>query len=138
MILYKLCCMHKGFLYSAALLGAIAVAIGAFGAHSLKQHVSTDTLNVFETGVRYQFYHVLALLAVAIIYERFPTRFMVFAGNCFILGIILFSGSLYALTIFRAANINFDKIGIVTPVGGLFFIAGWLCLFWGLRSAPQK
>src|SRR5215831_13860207 len=114
--------MHKGFLLSAALLGALAVAIGAFGAHSLKQHVSADTLNVFETGVRYQFYHVMALLAIAIVYARYPNRFMVYAGNCFILGIILFSGSLYALTIFRATDVNFEKIGIVTPVGGLFFI----------------
>lgn len=130
--------MHKGFLLSAALLGALAVAIGAFGAHSLKQVVRIDTLNVFETGVRYHFYHVITLLAVAIVYARYPNRFMVYSGNCFILGIILFSGSLYALAIFRAANINFDKIGIVTPVGGLFFIAGWLCLFWGVRSGLQK
>lgn len=130
--------MHKGFLHTAALLGALTVAIGAFGAHSLKQHVSADTINVFETGARYQFYHVIALLAVAIIYERFPSKFMVYAGNCFILGIILFSGSLYALTIARAVNVNFEKIGIVTPVGGLFFIAGWICLFWGVRSGPQK
>jgi uncharacterized membrane protein YgdD (TMEM256/DUF423 family) len=124
--------MHKGFLQAAALLGAIAVAVGAFGAHGLKQYVSADTLNVFETGVRYQFYHALAILAIGIIYEKFPNRWMIYAGNCFITGIILFSGSLYTLTILRAADMSFDKIGIVTPLGGLFFIAGWLSLFIGM------
>jgi len=74
----------------------------------------------------------LALLAVGIIYEKFPVRWLIYAGNCFIIGIILFSGSLYALAILRAADMSFDKIGIVTPLGGLFFIAGWLSLFIGM------
>src|SRR5262245_31829791 len=120
--------MHKTFLAVAALLGALAVAIGAFGAHSLKQVVTEETLNTFETGVRYHFLHVFALLVTGILYKEFPDKWLIYAGNCFIIGIILFSGSLYTLTIFRVADINFDKIGIITPFGGVAFIAGWICL----------
>jgi len=127
--------MHKGFLRTAAILGLLAVALGAFGAHGLKQIVPADAISVFETGVRYQFYHALALLAVAIIFEKFPGNLIRYAGICFIAGVILFSGSLYALTAVLASDaIGLQKIGIVTPVGGLFFIAGWICLFLGISS----
>jgi uncharacterized membrane protein YgdD (TMEM256/DUF423 family) len=84
--------MHKPFLSVAAIAGAIAVALGAFGAHGLKKIVSAETVSTFETGVRYQFYHAIALLFVAIIFEKFPTKWIKWAGACFIIGIILFSG----------------------------------------------
>jgi uncharacterized membrane protein YgdD (TMEM256/DUF423 family) len=125
--------MHNGFLRTAAIMGLLAVVLGAFGAHGLKQVVPADALNTYETGVRYQFYHALALLSTGILFEKFPSRFMRYAGICFITGIVLFSGSLYALTaILATETVGLRGIGIVTPFGGLFFIAGWLCLFLGI------
>lgn len=125
--------MHRRFIQWAALLGALAVALGAFGAHGLKKYVPAESISTFETGVRYQFYHVFALLLVAILYERFPVKWLRFAGNCFLLGIALFSGSLYLLTAFKATEtVGLEKFGIITPIGGLFFIAGWLLLIAGV------
>src|SRR5262245_46420047 len=117
--------MHKGFLQTAALLGALSVALGAFGAHGLKKIVPAETVVTFETGVRYQFYHVFALLAVAILFDKFQADWMKYAGICFIIGIILFSGSLYLLTTLKATNtVGLSGIGAITPFGGLFLIAG--------------
>jgi len=125
--------MHKGFLLVASILGALSVGLGAFGAHGLKKVVPPEIVASFETAVRYQFYHVFALLAVAILFEKFPDRFLKWAGNCFIIGIILFSGSLYLLTVMKATDsVGLTGIGIITPFGGLFFMAGWLLLFFGL------
>lgn len=130
--------MHKGFLQTAALLGLLAVVLGAFGAHGLKQIVPAETISTFETGVRYQFYHTFALLAVAILFEKFPVGALRFAGICFITGIVLFSGSLYALTALKATEtVGLGGIGIITPFGGLFFIAGWLCLFIGIGKGNK-
>ncbi|MDE3248508.1 MAG: DUF423 domain-containing protein [Bacteroidota bacterium] len=121
--------MHRWFLVTAALIAALSVALGAFGAHSLKQVLAPDALAVFETGVRYQFYHAFALLFAGILYERYPGALMQWAGNCFQLGILLFSGSLYALTAVKATEtVGLSKIGIITPFGGLFFIAGWILM----------
>lgn len=125
--------MHIRFLKAAALLGALSVALGAFAAHSLKQHVSDYAVSIFETSVRYQFYHVFALIATGVIYKHFPGKLIQWSGNLFIAGIILFCGSLYILTYIKAAVMpGYEWIGIVTPVGGLCFIAGWLCLFFGV------
>jgi len=122
--------MHKGFLRWAALLGALAVALGAFGAHGLKKYVPAETISTFETGVRYQFYHVFALLAVGILYERFPVKWLRYAGNCFLIGMLLFSGSLYILTALKATDtVGLSGVGAITPIGGVLFIAGWLFLF---------
>src|ERR1700750_3460276 len=113
--------MSKRFFGTAAILGALAVALGAFGAHKLREMLPADGLNVFDTGVRYHFYHTLALLIVALLADRYPRKAFTRAGNCFIAGIILFSGSLYALTIIRIADAPAlsKYIGIVTPIGGL-------------------
>ncbi len=122
--------MHKGFVTTGALLGAIAVALGAFGAHGLKKIVPAETVQTFQTGVQYQMYHALALLLVGLLYEKCSPKPVKTAGILFIVGIILFSGSLYVLTAGRAAEISaLDKAGIITPVGGLSFISGWLFLF---------
>lgn len=127
--------MHKGFLRTAAVLGALAVTLGAFGAHGLKKIVPPETVSTFETGVRYQFYHTFALLIIAILFEKFPHRNIRYAGICFITGIVLFSGSLYALTFLQATNtVGLRGIGAVTPIGGLFFIVGWIFLFLGLGN----
>jgi len=125
--------MHKRFLSVGAILGALAVALGAFGAHALKKIVPPDSVNTFQTGVQYQMYHSLALLLVAVIFERFPNKFTRLAGGFFITGIVLFSGSLYILTLLKATEtVGLNGVGIVTPFGGLFFIAGWLLLFTGI------
>ena len=122
--------MHKGFVMTGALLAAIAVALGAFAAHGLKKIVPAETVQTFQTGVQYQMYHSLALLLTGILYEKCSQKYVKIAGYFFIAGIVLFSGSLYTLTIGKAAEVtSFDNIGIITPLGGVCFIAGWLFLF---------
>ena len=121
--------MHKGFIRTAALVGALSVAMGAFAAHGLKKILSADELQVFETAVRYQFYHVFALLAAGILYTSFPRPLLKWAGYFFIAGIFLFSGSLYALCYIRHQALPYEWVGAVTPVGGLAFITGWLMIF---------
>lgn len=122
--------MQKPFLIIAALFGILSVAIGAFGAHAIRAAVSPDAYEIYETGVRYQFYHTLALLAVAILLTWFPGRLLSLAGIFFIIGIVLFSGSLYLITALKSADrVISPAVGILTPVGGLFFIAGWVMLF---------
>lgn len=132
--------MHERFLRTAAIIGGLSVSLGAFGAHTLKNFVTPEAVATFETGVRYQFYHCFALLVVGILYPRFPGKWMVRAGNAFIIGIVLFSGSLYALTLLQATQtVGLRSIGIITPIGGLFFIAGWLFLLIGLyRRTPTE
>jgi uncharacterized membrane protein YgdD (TMEM256/DUF423 family) len=121
--------MHKGFLVAGSALGALAVILGAFGAHGLKKIVPPETVTTFETGVRYQFYHCFALILVAILAERFNAAWMNYAGYAFITGILLFSGSLYLLTILKAtATVGLNGIGAITPIGGLFLVAGWVCM----------
>ncbi len=126
--------MHRPFLRASALLGALAVALGAFGAHGLRGKVSDLAVSTFETAVRYHFYHVVALAIVAIACRDFNNKWIRWSGNMFMLGILLFSGSLYALTFILAAeNTALKWIGAITPIGGLAFIAGWLCLFFGVK-----
>ena len=113
-----------------SILAAIAVALGAFGAHGLKKIVPSETVQTFQTGVQYQMYHALALLLTGLLYEKCSPKFGRIAGLLFLIGIILFSGSLYVVTAGKAAETaGLDKAGIITPVGGLAFIAGWLFLF---------
>lgn len=127
--------MHKGFIKTAAILGALSVAIGAFAAHTLKGSISDYALEIFETSVKYQFYHVFALLAVGIIYKEFPGKMLLWAGRLFIAGIILFSGSLYILTAIKATvQPGYNWIGAITPFGGLCFILGWIFLFVGCKG----
>ncbi|MGB7084677.1 MAG: DUF423 domain-containing protein [Phormidesmis sp.] len=116
--------MARLFFAIASILGALSVAGGAFGAHALKGTLSETALNSFETGVRYQMYHALALLVVALLAKQSPdTSLLTAAGGCFLAGILLFSGSLYGLSL---AGIK--ALGPVTPLGGVAFIAGWICL----------
>lgn len=127
--------MHKGFVKTAAILGALSVALGAFAAHSLKEKISDYAVNIFETGVRYQFYHVFALLIVGILYKDFKNKFIRWSGILFIIGIILFCGSLYMLTLIKGFVMpGYNWIGAITPLGGLCFITGWIFLFIGLAK----
>ncbi len=128
--------MHKGFLKIGAFLGAFSILLGAFAAHTIKSKVTADVLSIFETGVRYQIYHVFAIFLVAILYKEFPTKSVEWAGKLFIMGIILFSGSLYLLTYVKAIGAdNFNWLGAITPFGGVAFIAGWGML---LKSFLRK
>lgn len=122
--------MHKGFLKIGAILAAFSIALGAFGAHSLREaHVTDEALRIFETAVRYQFYHVFGLLLAAMLYKDFHFNSTIWACRLFIVGILLFSASLYFLTWVKAAVIpGYDWVGAVTPFGGLALISAWLCL----------
>ena len=125
--------MNKTFLITAALLGAFTVALGAFGSHGLKDKVSEYTLGIFETAVKYQFYHVFALLAVGILFQSYSSSWMLWSGRLFIVGTLLFCGSLYALTYFLSnGNESMKWLGAVTPFGGLCFITGWVCMAVGI------
>lgn len=128
--------MHKGFIKIAALLGALGVALGAFGAHGLKKLVPPETVSTFETGVRYQMYHVFALLIVGMLFSFGNAKLLKAAGYCFLAGMLLFSGSLYLLTFLKAtASVGLGGFGIITPFGGVFFIVGWLLLMASIRKA---
>lgn len=114
---------QKLFFIIGSLFGFLAVAAGAFGSHLLKQKLSPDMLVIFEVGVRYQMYHALALIAVAFAYLLFQSSLLNIAGWSFIVGIVLFSGSLYTL-----ALTGIRSFGAITPFGGVLYLIGWLCL----------
>ncbi|MEI8053731.1 MAG: DUF423 domain-containing protein [Bacteroidota bacterium] len=124
--------MHKGFLKVAFLFAATAVMLGAFGAHGLKKIISETSLQTFETGVRYQFYHAFGLMIAAILFKDLQQKWTGIACWLFIDGIILFSGSLYLLAITEG---KYPFIGAFTPIGGVCFIVGWILLF---ASASNK
>ena len=116
--------MDRVFLIVGSLSGGLAVALGAFGAHGLRSRLAADALATFETGVRYQMYHALALLLVALIVARWSDSSLpVLAGWLFVAGTVLFSGSLYLLSL---AGLRW--MGAVAPLGGAAFILGWLAL----------
>ncbi|NIR47234.1 DUF423 domain-containing protein [candidate division KSB1 bacterium] len=115
--------MERLFFAIGAVSAFVAVAAGAFGAHGLKSRLSPDMLDTFEVGVRYQMYHALALLAVAWACSRWPGTLTTASGWLFIIGTIIFSGSLYVLSM---SGIRW--FGAITPVGGVAFLAGWACL----------
>ena len=115
--------MLRSFLMLAAFFGFTGVALGAFAAHGLKNRLSADDLAIFHTGVTYQWVHTLALLGVALLAAHIPGRLVTWAGVSFVVGIVLFSGSLYALTL-----TGVSKLGIITPFGGLAFLLGWFFL----------
>jgi uncharacterized membrane protein YgdD (TMEM256/DUF423 family) len=115
--------MHRAFILFASIAGCTGVAMGAFAAHALKNHLSPDRLAVLSTATQYQLLHAVALLAVASSLRALPRRLGKLAGCSFALGIVLFSGSLYAL-----ALTGIRAFGAVTPVGGLAFLVGWAAL----------
>lgn len=126
--------MQYFFVKTAAVLGAISVAAGAFAAHALKGIFEPELMQLFDTAVRYQFYHVFALLATAILYTQFAGRLLHWAGYSFIAGTVLFSGSLYALCAVKYFHLDgFLWVGAITPLGGVCFVAGWL-----LQAAGAK
>ena len=116
--------MANPYLLSGAISGFIAVSLGAFGAHGLKEQLSERLFNVWVTGTEYQFYHSLALILIALLGLHFThSRLLRWSANSFLAGIILFSGSLYAL-----ALTGISWLGMITPLGGVAFLLGWLAL----------
>lgn len=116
--------MEKTFFLLASILGGLAVALGAFGSHGLSGRLSADLLNTYEIAVRYQFYHALALFGVVVALGRWPQAGLAtWAGWLFVVGVLIFSGSLYLL-VFTGAR----WLGAITPIGGVAMIAGWVCL----------
>ena len=113
----------KLFLSLGSISGALAVMIGAFGAHGLKEKLSAEMLAIYKTGVEYHFYHTLALLAVGLVALHFQSKWLTASGWSMFAGIVIFSGSLYALSISGV-----KVLGAITPIGGLCFIAGWILL----------
>lgn len=110
----------------------VAVAAGAFAAHALRTRMAADLLTVFETAARYQMYHALGILFVAVAYGRWGAAPLLWAGWSFVAGTVIFSGSLYVL-----ALTGTRWLGAITPVGGVCFLAGWALLAWGLAGAPR-
>jgi uncharacterized membrane protein YgdD (TMEM256/DUF423 family) len=123
--------MDRVFFAAGCVSAAVAVGLGAFGAHGLRARLVPDLLTTFEIGVRYQMYHALGLLAVGLALARWPSSGSGLAGWLFIAGTLLFSGSLYAL-----AFTGVRWLGAVTPLGGAAFIAGWMVLAWAVWPRP--
>ena len=128
--------MRKKFFTTASVMGALAVFLGAFGVHILKKLLPPETITIFETGVRYQFYHCFAILFVGLLYQKFHIKQFVWAGHCFIIGVIFFSGSLYAIALSRIGKTeSMAALNAITPLGGLFFMAGWILMLVGVQKA---
>ncbi len=116
--------MERKLIAIGSVLGGLAVALGAFGAHGLRDILAPSALETFETGVRYQFYHAVAIILAGLVLGRYPSAKLAnTAGWLFMVGVAIFSGSLYLLTI-----TGMRWLGAITPIGGVAFIAGWACL----------
>ena len=122
--------MQRIFFVIGALSAFIGVAAGAFGAHGLKSRISSEMLSIFEVGVRYQLYHAFALISAAWALSKWPSPLIKTSGWLFLIGTILFSGSLYLLSV---SGVRW--YGVITPLGGLAFLAGWACLAWAVWRA---
>ena len=121
--------MNKRIILTASFFGLVAVLLGAFGAHALKALVDAPSLEIWQKGVDYQFYHVFALLYLST-FARYRNKLINIAYICFTFGIILFSGSLYLLATRSVLHLDFvNLIGPLTPIGGLLFVLGWIMLF---------
>nr|WP_315151751.1 DUF423 domain-containing protein [uncultured Flavobacterium sp.] len=129
--------MEKKIISTAAILGMIAIILGAFGAHGLKKVLTLEQLTTFETGVRYQMYHALFLLFIGtttLINQKLKKTIL----NLTILGVVFFSGSIYLLATNSLTPIDFKIIGFITPIGGLFLIISWFLLFFDLIKPIKK
>lgn len=116
---------NKNMLVAICVLGFLAVALGAFGAHGLKPYMNDYQARIWEKGVSYQFYHVLAAMVAFVLYDLKGVRYLLTAVYFFLIGILLFSGSLYALATMDITGLPKEVLGPITPFGGLFFLMGW-------------
>lgn len=123
---------------AGTICAALAVALGAFAAHGLTKVLTPEKIDIFQKGVTYQFYHSFALLIVGIAYMAYPHKSLENSMVMFILGIVLFSGSLYLYPLLEAKNINIPTIArLITPIGGICFIAGWVMLLTGILKSAK-
>lgn len=126
--------MNKKIIIIAAFLGVLSVILGAFGAHGLKESISADSIQTFETGVRYQMYHALMLLFVGINqFLSLKSKSIIF--YLVLIGVVFFSGSIYGLATNELTSFDFKKIALITPFGGLFLITSWVVLLFSTIKA---
>ncbi len=131
--------MHRGILIIASLLSALAVAMGAFGAHGLEAKLPYDELRSYRTGVQYHFYHTAALMFTGLLWRKIPVSAVLWSSRLFTAGIILFCGSLYTITYLKTGSITLPTwFFLLTPVGGVCFILGWFFLGWGINKGKGK
>lgn len=133
--------MQRTFFRTAAILAMFSVILGAFGAHVLKEYLTEQSLDSFQTATTYMMNHAIALFIVGKMYRHYKKKTMVWAGNFFVMGIIMFSGSIYLSIVLKF--LGYEKltlVNLITPVGGLMFILGWLMLFISIptREVQQK
>jgi uncharacterized membrane protein YgdD (TMEM256/DUF423 family) len=133
--------MQRTFFRTAAILAMFSVMLGAFGAHVLKEYLTEQSLDSFQTATTYMMNHAIALFIVGKMYRHYKKKTMVWAGNFFVMGIIMFSGSIYLSIVLKF--LGYEKltlVNLITPVGGLMFILGWLMLFISIptREVQQK
>lgn len=127
--------MDKQLLSISFILGAIAVAFGAFGAHALREMVDEKAIQTWQTAVQYHFYHLFAIALTAVLLKQGVNVWYKRAGYLFITGILVFSGSLYTMILLKATGAtSVNWLGAITPIGGVCFIAGWLFLFLGVKK----
>lgn len=126
--------MQRSFVVSGAILGGVGVGLGAFGAHALRPMLeAAQRMETFETAVKYQFYHALALLVIGLLLSKTDNRLIQYSGYLMFWGTLVFSGSLYVLCF-----TGIRWLGAITPVGGVLMIAGWALLAWAAKSSPEK
>lgn len=129
----------KQALIKSGILGIIAITLGALGAHALKNYLTVDQLASFNTGVRYQIYHTLLIILLAVIANKHPLKYFRIASLFVFWGVILFSGSIYVLTLKNIFNLNWLSIvGPITPIGGLLMIIGWVYVLLGGLKIKQQ
>ncbi len=127
----------KNIVATGSFIMAVTIAIGAFGAHGLKEMLDADSLNTFEVGVRYQMYHAIGIVILGMlpsISQKLKQRVF----WLFIIGILCFSGSIYLLSLNSVLPFNAKSIGFITPIGGLFFIIGWIMLAYGILTLKKR
>jgi len=130
--------VYKPALTAAFLFAAVGVILGAMGAHALRGKLEPGLLDSYETAVRYQLYHSFALTIAGILYGTFPNKWIKSATWLFIGGIILFSGSIYLLVALKStSDIGLGKLGLLTPIGGVLMIAGWLSMIFAIYKQPK-
>lgn len=131
--------MHRFYVRLGALLGALAVILGAFGSHFLGTILSEESVDSFQIGVQYQFYHAFAIIITGHLAKRYQSKWIIQSGRLFTAGIVLFSGSIYLLTILRGMEeVDLGALTMITPLGGLLFVAGWICLAFGVPKQVHK
>jgi uncharacterized membrane protein YgdD (TMEM256/DUF423 family) len=130
--------MHKINYFIVSLLGVLAVVLGAFGAHQLKDLLSPKLMHAYETAVQYHFYHLFAMIFCIIYMQSTHSTILQRSFYFFLIGIICFSGSLYSMAFADLGRISVKFLGPITPVGGVFFIMGWASIFWSIMKENKK